>query len=818
MALIGSIQPANMHTEYPEPGVEVVYADMHLSILDSTTGQPANANNAVVDYQQNVMGVVTNLQQAVPGQSVLVYSGIIRRTRTNENGVTEVEYNVTFSVIGVSDPNPSAPVNICNLTIDRINIDKPESAPGANDAQITVVAGSTYPIQYSLDNVTFQSSPTFTGLSGGLKTVYVIDDNTAGCAANMPVTIPVTSRTLISDPTVTIGTNKSRWNAAFNPIVFTYQRKDFLVTAVTLDSVTNKAKVSVNTSFTDSIKDKTVYINAAPYKGAYTVKSYSGNALVIDTPYVSNASGYININQLKQYYKVLTRITYQDPITGQQNNITSTNRPDNTGLVKADLSNFLQSLLRAKDDSNYTQINYRDTNLSASYQIEYAEAWSNGTTDTQTDWVSISEPYYIVYAAKQLGDKHGGNLAAYVPLKTVANGIPLAKWITDFAEPVYSNNYPFDLSFIYGEDLAGLDLYAKISLLDINKDSVGGLSPVYLLNEDGSFLLNQDSSKLIIEDAPSANTTLAQHIGLNRFLVDHDFDDDVYYFTTGIYSQYGGEPSTFNYSITQTGSPYVDSNLQIQNNGVRVKDSYVDETGTLNMPAGNSFLIEAYCHDASTAADPKLTLIIKKNNNVVFSKTVPATPGQSLVYTGTVDAGAVYDINVVAADGITDVDEVNIPDATTINITEIQVIADQTVRVDKNPDHNSVYLRWIGLTGSWNYYRFTYNQDISLDVQNATIIKNYVFDWENQDGIEEVISKSAGQKIRVWADDLSITDIKGLQSIKYSPKVQMLVNKNPVKWQTVVLNTATFSEYETLNGVAPFSVTFNLPAINIQTQ
>lgn len=58
----------------------------------------------------------------------------------------------------------------------------------------------------------------------------------------------------------------------------------------------------------------------------------------------------------------------------------------------------------------------------------------------------------------------------------------------------------------------------------------------------------------------------------------------------------------------------------------------------------------------------------------------------------------------------------------------------------------------------------------------------------------------------------------GLQSVKYSPKVQMLVNKNPVKWQTVVLNTATFSEYETLNGCAPFSVTFNLPAINIQTQ
>src|SRR6185312_8383976 len=108
------------------------------------------------------------------------------------------------------------------------------------------------------------------------------------------------------------------------------------------------------------------------------------------------------------------------------------------------------------------------------------------------------------------------------------------------------------------------------------------------------------------------------------------------------------------------------------------------------------------------------------------------------------------------------------------------VTQSQTIRIDDAVDENSVYLRWIGLTGSWNYYRFVYNQEISLDVQNATIIKNYVTDWENQQEIEEVISKDAGQKMKVLAEDLSVNDIRGLQSIKYSPKVQMLINKNPV--------------------------------------
>jgi hypothetical protein len=228
-------------------------------------------------------------------------------------------------------------------------------------------------------------------------------------------------------------------------------------------------------------------------------------------------------------------------------------------------------------------------------------------------------------------------------------------------------------------------------LLDINRSPLpGGPQTTFLLNEDGSWLLNQDGSRLVISRQSVANIAVPAQLGLNRLLVNQNFNDDVYYI-----------------------------NL------------------TLKYDDGNT------------------------------SHTITQT---------------------------------------------------QTIRVDDAVDDNNIYLRWIGLNGSWNYYRFVYNQEVSLDVQNAVIIKNYVTDWQNQQGIEEVISKSAGQKIKVMAEDISVNDIKGLQSIKYSPKVQMLVNRNPIKWQTVVINTATYAEYDTLNSVAPFSVTFNLPAINIQEQ
>jgi hypothetical protein len=667
------------------------YAKVYIRLTDSDTGQAVNGNNIVVTYMVNENGNLSTYEATIPGLQLLLHPHELLYQYDDEGNLTYIK---SYTIIGVSGmPNPSPPVNTCDLIINYITADRSESAPGAADGQFTVSATSSYlPLQYSLDNVAFQTSNVFTNLTGGLKTIYVKDANTLGCLVQGTVTIPTLSSVLIKEPSVTVGSNVSRWNAAFNPVVFTYQRKDFQVTNAIMNSIDGRLKIFVNTNTSAVVKGDMVYINTITYKGVYTVYESGANTLVIDTPYTSTATGFININKLRPYYKIITQINYTD-VNGQQKSIQSSNRPDSTGLIRADIANFLQSLVQVKDDSNFTAANYRDSNLSASYQIQYAQQWDNPTPSTEnptitSDWVNIAHPYYVIYAAKQLGERYGGNLAAYV---SFANGQPLAKWITDFTEPAYSNGYPFDIGFIYSEDILGLDIYLQLTLLDINRNLLpGSLQSSYLLNEDGSWLLSQDSDKHVIARPPAATEPLLRQLGLNRLLIDTNFPPEAYYFTIALKYNEGSTPR----AITQT----------------------------------------------------------------------------------------------------------------------------QTIRIDDAIDEQSIYLRWIGLSGSWNYYRFSYNQEVSLDVQNATIVKNYVSDWENQDSIEEVISKTAGQKMKVIAEDLSVADIKGLQSIKYSPKVQMLVSKDPIKWQTVVINTATFSEYETLNGQAPFSVTFNLPSINIQTQ
>jgi hypothetical protein len=691
MSLFAQIATRDQSSVTDLSGTTYTTATIYIFITDENDNL-ANGNNTVVTVAYNNNGAITNTDYTVSGQSLQIYIGTISRKAASQSTPFDIR---TFSIINISEPGvPSPNPSVCDAAINFVNIDKKESSPGAADGQVTVNASSSYgPIQYSMDGTTYQTSPTFSGMAGGTYNAIIRDAN--GCTASLLFTLLTVRNILISDPSVDLGNgNISRWNAAFNPVVFTYQRKDFEVISISPNVDPQKTYLGINGTVTGMQAGALVYVNAGSYKGVYSVAEVLDTTLVINAPYISTSAttGFININSLRPYYKILTSITCQDKLTGQQQTIQSTNRPDSSGIVKADIANFLQSLLRAKDESDFSNPNFRDDNLCASYQVQYAESWDDGSANGYTSgFITIADPYYAVYAAKQLGQRYGGNLAAYVPFPSVSDPSQLAKWITDFDEPAFSNNYPFDIGFIYSEYLLGLNIYCELTPLDINRNPLpGGAQATYLLTEDGSRLLDEDAGKWIITGQIISITPIAEQIGLNRLTINNSFPPEAYYFTIAL--KYDDEHTT--HTITQT----------------------------------------------------------------------------------------------------------------------------QTIRIDDAVDERSVYLRWIGLSGAWNYYRFVYNQEISLDVQNATIIKNYVSDWEKQDGIEEVIGKDAGQKMKVVAEDLSVNDIKGLQSIKYSPKVQMLVNKNPVKWQTIVINTATYSEYETMNGQAPFSVTFNMPSINIQTQ
>jgi hypothetical protein len=672
MSIWARIIYANQYAGAPPDHLNT-YGDVYIEMFDTLTNLPVNGDYRIVSYTITDLSGSTSSSITIAGQTALIYSGLINRPSPL--------YNLLITIDDVSD---GVEVGLpCDLLILNVNIDNPQSNDGANDGQITINAiSSTGPIEYSLDNSTWQTSPIFFLLAGGAYTAYARCPTE--CTAELNFFLPTTKDLLISDPSVTVAGNISRWNAAHNPIRFTYQRKDFEVLSTA--EMSGHVLVSANVDTTQLTVGEYVYLNSEGYDFTAKVLStllFEGAYLVeLDYPYVSDTTGgFLNINSLVKYYEIETFVTFIDLETGNLTTSTSRNTPNSKGLVVADLHALLKSALSTDDSSSYNVINYRDLNQAASYTISFREVWEGYTGQT----VEIETPFYVTFAARQLGQLYGGNMLEFVPF---VSPLRPAKFLTDFEEPVYSEGFPFDISFIYSEWLLGQPVKFFGQFLDINRNSIGEIINNFLLNEDSGFLLTQDSGRFIIttETVNPEGQSLPERLGVNRLLINNAVIPNAYYL--------------------------------------------------------------------------KIWLAI--NGSL---------------------------------------------------ITEEKVI-----RIDQNCNDPYFYMRWIGLTGTWNYFKFSYNASVSLDVQNMSMVKNFVEDWANDKSIEKVINKNAGKKITVEVEDLDKSLIEGLQSIKHSCEVQFLYQANPMKWQTVVLNTAIFQEFETRYNAYNFSITFNLPSINTNSQ
>jgi len=330
----------------------------------------------------------------------------------------------------------TGPVN--NLVLSAVTTTN-ESAPGAADGTAIISAtSSALPIQYSLNNATWQTSNTFTGLTGGYYTAYVIDDNSF--TANAGFTIPTTALPPYTLTGVPVN-NGSRWSALFNPIVFNYH---------------GAPGMKFRTEITSG---------------------YDGASDVMTADHTANLSG----------------------------------------DCRADISKYLRTLLQPKDELDYTAINYRDANISASYTVRFCSVTRDSSNnEVLGSWVSAGNPFYVTYSAMQIGNPTGSNMKPYVTLPTAGQTNP-ARFLNDFKHPRFYTDLPFDLSFIYSELIAGYQIKLGGNGIDINGNNSGALGELMLLNENGSVLLNSDGSKLLIEK--QAPGVLYNKIGVNRLRI-----------------------------------------------------------------------------------------------------------------------------------------------------------------------------------------------------------------------------------------------------------------------------------------------------------
>ncbi len=627
------------------------YGSIFFDVFDDFTGQPANGNGLQVTFNETVNGLFnarrgTTLYQS----SEEIYQNILlERLGGNDPYYLEISIEGYIQPAGTTYPGGGPTIT------DVLVLIPAHVGGGIGLVLIKATNDNMSNLQYFIDDIPV--NPRFFGLTAGPHVAKVVD-SISNRQAVFPFVMPSDEPLLIKSPDADVVSGvKSRWNAAFNPVVFTYQRRDFKVTNVQNNN--GFACIYTREAVTGLKENDQVYLNVDKYQGLFAVKSITDTTVTLNFAFIDNTegkTGFMNSDTLRPYFKLVTRLTYTDPDTGavQQSEYRHSPNPRN-GLVEADYSGVLRSLVTPQSLSRYSETNHNDRNLCASYTVSYREDWE-GLADDR--WFGVEGTNYVTYSAMQVQAAGGGNMAPFVPYSEGSQ----ARFVTDFKEPAYSVGYPFDISFIYSELLGEHGYYLHMTMLDINRRTLG--DPI-----------TQD---------------LKKQIGLNRLLLSADtYHDNCWYLR-----------------------------INVRRNG---------------------------------ASGP------------------------------------------------------------------IQVTEDKIIRVDRTIDVNSVYLRWIGYNGSWEYYRFVWNQEMSLNVQNAVTVKRYVYDYENTQGGEDTISKEAAAGIKVFAEDLSVADIRGLQSLKTSPKVQWLASRNPLQWQTVIVATGSTVEYETQMGTYAYQLQFTLPGVVVQT-
>jgi hypothetical protein len=519
--------------EFPSvstPGLEIYivsFDDETLAITVSYTGNDGEASSVSPTDRGKTLG--TTLWQVCD-----------ITTPTTQNTVA-ASYSTPFAYLSqeVDSPACTPQPDTCNLAFSSIDF-TPETEQGGNDGTITALATSAFTgIEYSINGIDWQSSGEFTGLAPGNYSVFARDDNE--CLISQVVTIDSYYNPIIGGfnglPIVQVSSgNISRWSAAYNPIVINFQRRDFLVTAVaegpggqievTLNQELDSAEIALALSSNVTIIS-TKYNFATPalshsVDGGFSVLTFSNIFYGTDT-------GIVIIDLVKPNFKIEIEITAG---TDQYSKVVITGNwsPNLLGVTRADMSAYLQSLVNADDDFTYDVLNYRDLNRSASYTLRYREVWDTGSSA----WYVAPYPLYVVYAAMQLGDPRGGNMADYVPFYNEPNPDLKAKFMTAFPEPYFNVGLPFDLSFIYSEYLVNTMLYMRTTSLDINRNIISGSAvDSLLLNTDAGYLMADDDSRFLIQRGalpPVQDDGVTDYLGVNRLMMAGNPADLVHFY------------------------------------------------------------------------------------------------------------------------------------------------------------------------------------------------------------------------------------------------------------------------------------------------
>lgn len=162
-------------------------------------------------------------------------------------------------------------------------------------------------------------------------------------------------------------------------------------------------------------------------------------------------------------------------------------RPFSDGTFRVDVSGQLVSYLKPENNFQYDQINKRAVLSNVRYYLKWQEIYDEGIDAQVTDVYQ----YTAHNSALQLGffdeiESVGPNLRDYTPFPVEVPEPNKMRFLTKFEKPSYWPGYPFDLSWLYTENIAGFDVRRVEDRKALNGGSLGVFDAQLLSTEINS--------------------------------------------------------------------------------------------------------------------------------------------------------------------------------------------------------------------------------------------------------------------------------------------------------------------------------------------
>lgn len=276
---------------------------------------------------------------------------------------------------------------------------------------------------------------------------------------------------LTGNPSVTFNTSpiaKSKWAYlhAPVPVAWTFQRQDYTVTSVVDDG---SGRILINTSGTipDLVEGDVLYLRSLPYDQAVTVETMAGSQITCKESYQGSNGvfGFFNSDKDKRghYLRVQIYAATTQPSLAVRRIGTDLVKSDPRGVIVFDAAPWIRLVASVEDGWDRAAHQYRDPSLGGAYAITFAEGWYDVPTSAPLEAVqspiSVGNLGYWVNACAQMGERWGVNAANLVPVPS--DPFPedkRAEFLTDFISPTYFHGYPWDVGFVWSDNIQTNDL------------------------------------------------------------------------------------------------------------------------------------------------------------------------------------------------------------------------------------------------------------------------------------------------------------------------------------------------------------------------